>query len=247
MLISGRKVAVAGTVVPNSTPLSPCRAKNSSPVRSTATPATSVARAAAAKTSPARPEPTPWSVAAFSFLPREWPRGSGRLSGASPPSRHDRPCPARLSRTSPTSHSTAIAAEAGARRPACRPGESWVPMTTTARTTTRAPSRTSRRLAASRAGGARGRTPAASRTANDRLDGDAAEDVADGDAELSGQGRADGDGELRQVGGDRERDEPAERAAEMETFGEHVGGVRQLDARVPDDGRTEQEQQQQHR
>ncbi|MBB5932197.1 hypothetical protein FHS34_007706 [Streptomyces echinatus] len=72
---------------------------------------------------------------------------------------------------------------------------------------------------------------------DDGLDGDAAEDVADGDIELAGQGGADGDGDLREVGGDRQEYQPAQRAAQVKALGEHVRVVGQLDTRVPDDGR----------
>ncbi|MCA1834930.1 MAG: hypothetical protein LC721_00790, partial [Actinobacteria bacterium] len=113
VLSSGSDVAAASTVAPKMIPLSPRRLKNSSPLRSMTTPATSVAIAATPKITAARVVLMPWSLAAFSFLLRECPRGSGWLSGASPPSRQGRPLPARLSKTSPTTHSAAIATGAG--------------------------------------------------------------------------------------------------------------------------------------
>ncbi|MDQ0604759.1 hypothetical protein QF037_009104 [Streptomyces canus] len=82
---------------------------------------------------------------------------------------------------------------------------------------------------------------------DDGLDGDAAEDVADGDVELARQGGADGDGDLGQVGGDREEDQAAQRTAQVKAFSEHVCVVGQLDTGVPDDGRTGHEHQRQHR
>ena len=69
---------------------------------------------------------------------------------------------------------------------------------------------------------------------DDGLDRDPTEDVADGDAEVVGEGGADRDRDLGQIGGDREEDEAAERLPEPEAGGEHVGRVRELDPGVPD-------------
>lgn len=64
---SGNEVVAASTVAPNSTPDMPNRPNTSSPLRSISNPATSVTRAARAKTSVARRVLTPLVVARLSI------------------------------------------------------------------------------------------------------------------------------------------------------------------------------------
>ncbi len=80
---------------------------------------------------------------------------------------------------------------------------------------------------------------------DDGLDSDAAKQVADGDLDIPRDRGADGDGDLGQVGGDGEQDDPAECGAEVEAFGQHVGVLRQRDARHPDHRRRGQEDREQ--
>jgi len=99
--------------------------------------------------------------------------------------------------------------------------------------------RQARRLVGQRAAG-----PHPERVEGDQdhgLDGDATENVADGDVEPVGRGRADGDRDLGQVGRDREQDQAAERRSEVQPVGQHVGARAQPDAGDPDDHRADDE------
>jgi hypothetical protein len=69
---------------------------------------------------------------------------------------------------------------------------------------------------------------------DDGLNGDAAEDVPDGDPEVVGEGGAGGDGDLGEIGGQCQQDEPAERFAHPEPGRQHGGGVGELDPSEPD-------------
>jgi hypothetical protein len=71
------------------------------------------------------------------------------------------------------------------------------------------------------------------RDEHDGLDGDAAEDIADRDAEVVVERGAGGDRDLRQVRRDGEHDEPAQRLPDPEAGGENVRRVGQLHARQP--------------
>jgi hypothetical protein len=80
-----------------------------------------------------------------------------------------------------------------------------------------------------------------------RLDGDPAQDVADGQAEVAAHGGAGDDGDLRQVGGDRQEQQPAQRLAQAKAGGQDVGGVRQPHAGHPHHRRGAGEQDQERR
>jgi hypothetical protein len=69
---------------------------------------------------------------------------------------------------------------------------------------------------------------------HDRLDGDAAQDVADRDAEVVAERGTHRDGHLRKVRRNREEDHPAQRLPEVQPFRKHVCHVGQLNPSDPD-------------
>src|SRR5665811_1917528 len=101
---SGRDVAAARTVAPNSAPDRPRSPKNFSPLCSIATPATRVRSAATLKVRTTRPVLWFLLVASCSAILREWPRGLSCPSGASPLSAHGRRFPGPPINQSPVSY-----------------------------------------------------------------------------------------------------------------------------------------------
>jgi len=71
------------------------------------------------------------------------------------------------------------------------------------------------------------------RDQHDRLERDAAQNVADGDADVMVQRGGRRDGDLRQVRCERQQDQPAQRFPQVEARVEGVRRVRQEDARHP--------------
>ncbi len=69
---------------------------------------------------------------------------------------------------------------------------------------------------------------------DDGLQGDAAEDVADRDLDLTARCSGDRDRDLGQVGGDGEHDQPAESVPEVQLVVQDVRGLGELDTREPD-------------
>jgi hypothetical protein len=78
---------------------------------------------------------------------------------------------------------------------------------------------------------------------DDGLDGDPAEDVADGDAEVVRECSTGGDGDLGQVGDDGQEDQAAQGLAQAQARREHVGGIGQFHAGDPHCGRRSGEDQ----
>ena len=74
-----------------------------------------------------------------------------------------------------------------------------------------------------------------------RLHGDAADQVAGGEAEVALRRGGDGDRDLGQAAGDREQDDAAERLAEPEAPVDDVGRLRQRGAGDPDGDRAGRE------
>ena len=179
---------------------------------------------------------TPLAVACFSVVVRLCPRGGSWLSGASPDSCQGRLWPARCRSSSP-GHPQ----HGDKGRGRGDPGDDQV----------------AGQLAAShhdgedrhhqpgfqdqhqRRGPVGQGVPAAHSERvqgdqHDRLQRDAAEQVAHGDTDVARHRRADGDGDLRQVRRDRQHDEPAQGRAEVQPLGQHVGLVGQLHPGHPD-------------
>ena len=82
---------------------------------------------------------------------------------------------------------------------------------------------------------------------DDGLDGDPAEDVTDGDAEVVRECSAGGNGDLGQVGDDGQEDQAAQGLAQAQARREHVGGIGQFYAGDPHCGRRSGEDQHQGR
>ncbi len=132
MEISGRLVARARTVAPNSTPDSPIWLEAASPARSSTTPATRVASADTVKTTAAFRVLIGFS----SCLRVRWPESCGLASGACPLSCQGSPLPARCTRKSPTIQMAAMSTTSGVNRATTRSGGNWLPAITTDRTAT---------------------------------------------------------------------------------------------------------------
>ena len=163
------------------------------------------------------------------LVPRS--RGSARSSAgcaraARPGCRAPRPTRARAGRAAPagraadpTTHSTAMSRPPGSTRATIRCRGSWVPATTTASTatTSSALQRRGRARPRGRSAAAPPRVPKASRTTSTtvwmamppRM-------LPTATPTLPRQRRAGGDGDLGQVGRDREQDQPAQRGAQVQ-------------------------------
>jgi hypothetical protein len=180
-----------------------------SPLCSSATPPASVTAAEIAKTIAVRVV----DGAAALFFAFECFIGSFWPSGATPCSCHGRPRCARRRRNSPASQIATINSDAGSTRPCVN-----------------------ERRRAVRERADRAEPDGVEHDEDDGLDRDAAEDVPDRDAEVVRERGARRDRDLGQVRRQRQDHEPADRLAEAEPVVEHVGRVREVNARDPDGG-----------
>ena len=146
---SGSDVAAANTVAPNSTPVIPTWSAMASPLASSKTPQTSVARAERVKTIAAAAVLVRLPALPASFFALLCPRGSFCDSGAEPASCQGSDFAARPTSQTPRTQNAAISTPPGARRAMETPaGRRLAMMARINRATTSTPSRTSDRLAA---------------------------------------------------------------------------------------------------